>query len=86
MASRRRRFGPLRRMAFDALAERVKKAGEPFQLFFAPEELDAELGRAGFERFEQLDSDEINMRYFAQRTDGLELPSPGLGRLATAWT
>lgn len=79
-------FSPLRRMAFDALAERVKKAGEPFQLFFAPEELDAELGRAGFERFEQLDSDEINMRYFAQRTDGLELPSPGLGRLATAWT
>jgi methyltransferase (TIGR00027 family) len=75
----------LSRIAFDALAERVKRAGEPFQLFFTPEELDAEFCRAGFARFEQLDSDEINRRYFAQRTDGLKLPSPGLARLATAW-
>lgn len=78
-------LGPLGRIAFNALAERVAKAGEPLQLFFTPEELDAELRRAGFVRSEQLDSDQINERYFARRTDGLKLPSPGLGRLATAW-
>lgn len=78
-------LGPLRRMALNALAERVAKAGEPFQLFFAPDELDAEFWRAGFRRFEQLDSSQINERYFARRSDGLKLPSPGLGKLATAW-
>ncbi len=78
-------LSPLRRMAFNALAERVARAGEPFQLFFTPDELDAEFHRAGFRRFEQLDSADINERYFAGRADGLKLPSPGLGRLATAW-
>ena len=41
-------------MAFRALAGRVAMAGEPFQLLFTPEELDAELARAGFRRYEQL--------------------------------
>jgi methyltransferase (TIGR00027 family) len=78
-------LGPLRRMAFNALARRVAKAGEPFQLFFTPETLDAEFVRAGFRRFEQLDSAQLNARYFAGRADGLQLPTPGLGKLATAW-
>jgi hypothetical protein len=33
----------------------VAAAGEPFQLFFTPEELESELLRAGFHRVEQLD-------------------------------
>jgi methyltransferase (TIGR00027 family) len=78
-------LGPLRRMAFAALAARVAKAGEPFQLFFTPDELDAEFRRAGFRRFEQRGADELNQIYFAERTDGLKLPAPGLGMLATAW-
>jgi len=78
-------LSPLRRIALNALAGRVAKAGEPFRLFFTPEQLDAEFRRAGFSRFEQLGSDEINDRYFAGRADGLKLPSPGLGKLATAW-
>lgn len=78
-------LSPLRRMALKALADRVAKAGEPFRLFFTPHELDEEFRRAGFRRFEQLDSAAINQRYFAGRADGLEVPSPGLGRLATAW-
>jgi O-methyltransferase involved in polyketide biosynthesis len=77
-------LSPLRRMAFHALAARVEKAGEPFKLFFTPDELDAEFVRAGFRRFEQLDSAQLNERYFSGRSDGLELPSPGLGMLATA--
>lgn len=75
----------VQRMAFDALAARVAKAGEPFRLFFTPGELDAEFHRSGFRRFEQRGSDELNELYFSQRADGLKLPSPGLGRMATAW-
>jgi O-methyltransferase involved in polyketide biosynthesis len=75
----------VRRMAFNILASRVAKAGEPFQLFFTPAELDAEFARAGFSRTEQLDSAQLNALYFAGRSDGLRLPSPGLGMVATAW-
>jgi len=78
-------LSPLRRLVFNALAGRVAKAGEPFKLFFTPGELDNEFRRAGFRRFEQLDSEQINGRYFAQRSDGLKLPSQGLGKLTTAW-
>lgn len=78
-------LSPLRRRIFDALAARVAAAGEPFKLFFEPEELDAELRRAGFERVEQVGSDGLNELYFKGRADGLELPSPGLGRMAVAW-
>jgi len=75
----------LHRMAFHALARRVAKAGEPFRLLFTPEELDGEFVRAGLSRSEQLGGAELNQLYFAHRSDGLELPTPGLGRLATAW-
>ena len=73
------------RTAFDALAGRVAAAGEPFQLFFTPEELERELRRAGFKRFEQLDYQQLNVRYFRDRADGLKLSAVGLGMLATAW-
>jgi len=73
------------RTAFDALAGRVAAAGEPFQLFFTPEVLASELGRAGFQRFEQVDSDDLNERYFKQRADGLKLSAVKLGMLVTAW-
>jgi O-methyltransferase involved in polyketide biosynthesis len=73
------------RVTFRALARRVAKAGEPFQLLFTPEQLDAEFVRAGFSRSEQLGGAELNDLYFAHRGDGLKLPTPGLGHLATAW-
>jgi O-methyltransferase involved in polyketide biosynthesis len=73
------------RTAFDALAGRVAAAGEPFQLLFTPEELASELGRAGFQRFEQVDSDDLNERYFKERADGLKLSAVKLGMLVTAW-
>jgi methyltransferase (TIGR00027 family) len=75
----------LGRIAFDRLSDRVAKAGEPFRLFFTPEELDEEFRRAGFHCFEHCGSEELNAQYFANRTDGLKLPSQGMGRLATAW-
>lgn len=73
-----------RRLALKVLAARVAAAGEPFQLFFTPAELDAELRSAGFMRVEQCDSDELNRRYFQNRADGLQLPAEGLGVMATA--
>jgi len=78
-------LSPLGRTAFNALAGRVAAAGEPFQLFFTPQAMEAELRRAGFHRFEQLDSDHLNELYFKNRADGLKLSALGLGMLATAW-
>ena len=53
-------LSPVGRKAFDALAGRVAAAGEPFQLFFTPDEMAAELRRAGFQRIEQLDYEQLN--------------------------
>jgi hypothetical protein len=44
-----------------------------------------QLRRAGFKRFEQLDSDQLNELYFKDRADGLKLSPVKLGRLVTAW-
>ena len=62
------------RAAVEALAARVARAGEPFRLFFRPEELEASLRAAGLDRIETLRRDEINARYFAERSDGLHVP------------
>jgi O-methyltransferase involved in polyketide biosynthesis len=78
-------LSPLGRKAFDALAGRVAAAGEPFQLFFTPDSLEAELRRAGFQRVEQLDYEQLNDLYFKERADGLKLSAVGLAMLATAW-
>ena len=78
-------LGPEGRLAFDRLAERVAAAGEPFQLFFTAETLDAEFRLAGFHRVEQLDYEQINERYFKDRSDGLKLSTVKLAKLATAW-
>jgi len=75
-----------RREVFDRLAGRVAAAGEPFQLFFTPEQIEGELGRAGFRRIEQADHDKLNALYFRNRADGLKLSPVGIGMLATAWT
>ena len=34
---------------------------------------------------EQIDSDEMNRRYFADRADNFGLPEEGLGQMAVAW-
>lgn len=73
------------RFILDALAARVAAAGEPFRLFFEPEQLATRLKEVGFGSIEDLGSDEINRRYFSSRTDGLQLKS-NLGRLLSAQT
>lgn len=73
---------PLERLALDSLASRVRQAGEPFQLFFTPQEIAAEL--AAFHSIEDLGSTEINARYFTDRADSLRLLGAA-GRLLCAW-
>jgi methyltransferase (TIGR00027 family) len=78
-------LSPARQKQREALAARVATVGEPFKLFFRSEQLENELRSAGFQRIEQLDTQDVNQRYFANRRDGLALPEEGLGKLAAAW-
>jgi methyltransferase (TIGR00027 family) len=57
--------------ARDELASRVESIGEPFRLFFSPDEIRKVLG--AFELIEDVDDNELNRRYFAGRTDQLSL-------------
>src|SRR3984885_6333687 len=68
--------------ARDLLAARVESIGEPFQLFFTPEEIAAEF--TAFPVIEDLDTTELNDRYFAGRTDPLSLTGRS-GRMLSAW-
>lgn len=72
----------LEQLAHDSLASRVQLAGEPFQLFFTPPEIAAEL--RAFRAMEDLGSREINARYFSSRTDSLKVLGSA-GRLLSAW-
>jgi methyltransferase (TIGR00027 family) len=72
----------LEKLAHDSLAARVQLAGEPFQLFFTPAEIAAEL--TAFRSLEDLGSAEINARYFTGRTDNLKALGSA-GRLLSAW-
>jgi methyltransferase (TIGR00027 family) len=70
--------------AYDWLAERVARAGEPFRLGFEPAELWELLRECGFAQVEDLSGEKIAVRYFAGRSDGLTVRG-GMGRLACAW-
>jgi methyltransferase (TIGR00027 family) len=70
-------LSPPQQLALDALAARVARAGEPFQLFFDPTALACDLARLGFVNIEDLNCDQINARYFAGRADGLAVSGGG---------
>ena len=73
---------PLEQMAHDSLAARVAAAGEPFRLFFTPQEVRKELH--AFWMIEDLNTADISSRYFAGRTDGFGLLGSA-AHLLTAW-
>ena len=73
---------PLERLAHDSLASRVAQAGEPFQLFFRPEEVLTEL--TAFSRIEDLDTLAIRARFFDHRQDGLSFRGSA-AHFLTAW-
>jgi len=57
---------PLERLALDSMSARVAAAGEPFRLFFMPDEIHHRLAESGWELLHDLDRDAINARYFSQ--------------------
>jgi methyltransferase (TIGR00027 family) len=70
-------------LMLDSMAARVAQAGEPFRLFFTPEQLAAELAGLGMRVVEDLGSGALTERYFQGRTDGLLLRGKG-GRMCVA--
>lgn len=66
---------PAQRSRFDALAQRVASAGEPWQTFFDPELLIRDLRSMGFGYVEDNGREKINTRYFKDRKDGLQVGS-----------
>jgi len=75
-------LGVVPRLAARALLLRVAAAGEPWQAFFDPGVLAAELHALGFTHTEDLGPEEINARFFCNRRDGLQVA--GLGRVMRA--
>jgi O-methyltransferase involved in polyketide biosynthesis len=70
-------------LMLDSMAARVAQAGEPFQLFFTPEQLAEELEWLEMRVVEDLGSAELMERFFAGRSDGLLLRGKG-GRMCVA--
>ena len=66
---------PAQRVRFDALAQRVALAGEPWQTFFDPGLLTRDLRAMGFGCVEDNGPEELNTRYFKNRKDGLRVGS-----------
>jgi methyltransferase (TIGR00027 family) len=66
---------PAQRSRFDAIAQRVASAGEPWQAFFEPALLTRDLRAMGFGYVEDNGPEEINARYFKDRKDGLRVGS-----------
>ncbi len=66
---------PAQRPRFEALAQRVASAGEPWQAFFDPAVLTRDLRAMGFGYVEDNGPEEINTRYFKDRKDGLRVGS-----------
>ncbi len=70
------------RLGRAVLEERVKRIGEPFQLFLTPQQIREEL--AAFTTIEDLDAAPLNERYFANRRDKLRLHGHS-ARIVCAW-
>lgn len=61
------------RVVFDSLSVRAALAGEPWRSFFMPESLRRDLLSLGFGQVEDHGVNEINKRYFSDRTDGFRV-------------
>jgi methyltransferase (TIGR00027 family) len=66
-------LSPVEQLMLDSLSARVAMAGEPFRLFFTPEQLARELDWLGLRVVEDLDGEALTERYFAGRKDRLML-------------
>lgn len=76
------RWDFLRRWGLKVLMRRVAAAGEPWQTFFDPAALHADLTRLGFATVRDFGRDEINARFFDNA--GARLRVGGIGRVVLA--
>jgi methyltransferase (TIGR00027 family) len=67
----------LGRMMYGVMLRRLKHIGEPFKSFLEPSAVRIELQAAGFHDIDVLDADDINGRYFSDRSDGLRVAASG---------
>ena len=70
------------RLIFNEMSKRVAALGEPWKTFFDPATLLDDLRRAGFTSAHDFGAEELNRRYFANRTDKLRIG--GMGHMAMA--
>jgi methyltransferase (TIGR00027 family) len=77
-------FPLLQRFFYRRVLDRLEQIGEPWKSFMQPESLRADLLGLGFTSVEDLGGDDINSRYLANRSDGLQ--SRNVGRIAIART
>ncbi len=75
-------LSPVRRLVVHALLKRLAVAGEPWQTFFEPRALAAELRALGLTELEDLGPEALNARFFGERSDGLR--TGALGRVMCA--
>jgi methyltransferase (TIGR00027 family) len=78
----REMMGERERDAFDLLAARVARAGEPLRLFFDPAQLAVELRAMGFTAIEDLDIEAVRARWFGEAEQRLHGRS---GHMLCAW-
>ncbi len=76
-------LNPVQKKALAALSTRVKNLGEPFRLFYEPQQLRGRLEPLGLQITEDLGREELNERYFSGRTDDLRVKA-NLARLVRA--
>ncbi len=70
-------LSPEEQLQHDSLAARVAAAGEPFQLFFTPEQMRSTLVEAGLDPMQDMNRDAINARWFRDRLDSFEVLGSG---------
>jgi methyltransferase (TIGR00027 family) len=75
-------LSPLERRVYDGFAARVRAIGEPLRSAFRPAELAREVHATGFPVVQDFGREDLNGRYLAGRSDGLQVGS--LGRLMWA--
>ena len=68
-------LSPAHRRALQSMSGPSASVGEPWQSFFDPRTLAAELRTIGFAQAEDIGPEEINARYFNNRSDELQVGS-----------
>jgi methyltransferase (TIGR00027 family) len=64
-------LNPIERVVSDVMGQQVAALGEPWRSTFDPTQLQSQLLELGFSSAESATADDLNMRYFARRKDGL---------------